>query len=38
MVFGKAIFGGIGIFRGFEKKTPFSVLKIFLEIKGFTQN
>jgi len=37
-VFGKAIFGGIGIFRGFEKETPFSFFKIFLQIKGFTQN
>jgi len=37
-VFGKAIFGGIGIFRGFEKEALVSIIKIFLKIKGFTQN
>jgi len=37
-VFGKAIFGGIGVFRGFEKNELFCSFKIFLKIKGFAQN
>jgi len=37
-VFGKAIFGGIGVFRGFEKNASFVFFKIFLKIKGFAQN
>jgi len=37
-VFGQALFGGIGIFRGFETLALIFVFKIFLEINGFTQN
>jgi hypothetical protein len=38
MVFGKSIFGGIGIFRGFEIELLFLLFKIFLKSKVVAQN